>query len=183
MRNRGLKGGRCAAEADGGKSMLQETAPMSPAIKFITGLVLTMTAGFFIAAVTIHELLLGGVLLGTIAFFCYLYAPIAYELTSAQLTVRFRRGQKVFPAVIKCSTLTGRPPMGLRLWGNGGLFAATGIFWNKAYGVFRAYVTSARYQDFVLVETQTRKILISPADPESFVKALRSTAPGVSDPG
>ena len=116
-------------------------------------------------------------LLATVAFFCYLYAPIAYELTGDQLTVRFRMGQKVFPAVTGCATLTARPPMGLRLWGNGGLFAATGIFWNKAYGVYRAYVTSARYQDYVLVETRTQKILISPENPEEFVRTWASSAP------
>jgi hypothetical protein len=73
--------------------------------------------------------------------------------------------------------------MGLRLWGNGGLFAATGIFWNRAYGVYRAYVTSARYQDFVLVETRTQRILISPADPEAFVKNWTPSAPGAAAPG
>ena len=92
-------------------------------------------------------------------------------------------GQKVFPAVTRCSTLTARPPMGLRLWGNGGLFAGTGIFWNQAYGVFRAYVTSARYQDYVLVETRTRKVLISPENPEEFVRTWASSALRAPPPG
>jgi Bacterial PH domain len=157
--------------------MTQESAPMSPAIKFITGLVLVMTVVLLVAAVKVCGLLLGSAALSSVAVFCYLYAPIAYELTGDQLTVRFRVGQKVFQAVTRCSTLTARPPMGLRLWGNGGLFAATGIFWNKAYGVYRVYVTSARYQDFVLVETRTQKILISPENPENFVRAWASSAP------
>jgi hypothetical protein len=159
--------------------MTQESAPMSPAIKFITGFVLAMTVAMLIAAVKVCGLLLGGAGLATVAFCCYLCAPIAYELTGDELTVRFRVGQKVFKAVTGCSTLTGRPPMGLRLWGNGGLFAATGIFWNKAYGVYRAYLTSARYQDYVLVETRTQKILISPENPEGFVKAWASSASAV----
>jgi len=151
--------------------MIQESAPMSPAIKFITGLVLMMAAVILIAAVKFCGLLVGGAVLAAVILCCYLYAPIAYELTGDQLTVRFRVSQKVFNGVTRCKTLTGRPPMGLRLWGNGGLFAATGIFWNKAYGVYRAYVTSARYQDYVLVETRTQKILISPENPENFVRA------------
>jgi len=73
--------------------------------------------------------------------------------------------------------------MGVRLWGNGGLFAATGIFWNKEYGVFRVYVTSARHQDYVLVATRTRKILISPEDPAQFVRAWRASAPAPPGPG
>ena len=163
--------------------MTQESAPMSPAIKFITGLVLVMTVVILIAAVKVCGLLLGGAGLATVAFFCYLYAPIAYELTRDQLTVQFRMGQRVFNGVTGCETLTARPPMGLRLWGNGGLFAATGIFWNKAYGVYRAYVTSARYQDYVLVETRTQKILISPENPENFVRAWASSAPAGPAPG
>ena len=163
--------------------MTQATAPMSAAIKVITGIVLVMTAAILLAAVKVYCLLLGGAVLATVVFFCYLYAPIAYELTGDELTVRFRLGQKVFPAVTGCSTLSARPPMGLRLWGNGGLFAATGIFWNQAYGVYRAYVTSARYQDYVLVETRTQKILISPENPEEFVRTWASSAPAAPAPG
>jgi hypothetical protein len=158
--------------------MTQATAPMSSAIKVITGLVLVLTAVLLLAGMKVRGLLIGGAILAAIALFCYLYAPIAYELAAGQLTVRLRLGQKVFPAVTRCQTLSARLPMGLRLWGNGGLFAATGIFWNQAYGVYRVYVTSARYQDYVLVETRTRKILISPENPENFVRAWAGT-PGL----
>ena len=163
--------------------MTQASAPMSTAIKVITGLVLAMTAVMLLAGVKFWGMLLAGGLLATVALFCYLYAPMAYELTGDELTVRLRLGRKVFPAVIGCSTLSARPPMGLRLWGNGGLFAATGIFWNQAYGVYRVYVTSARYQDYVLVETRTQKILISPENPVEFVKAWASSAPAAPASG
>ena len=157
--------------------MTQASAPMSPAIKVITGFMLVMMASMLLIGVQFGALLWGSALLAAVTLFCYLYAPIAYELTGDELTVRFRLGQKVFPAVTGCSTLSARPPMGLRLWGNGGLFAATGIFWNQAYGVYRAYVTSARYQDYVLVATRTQKVLISPENPADFVKAWSSSAP------
>ena len=137
--------------------MTQPIAPMSPAIKVITGLVLVMTVAIFLAAGKVGGCCWRGALLSIVVFFCYLYAPVAYELTGDQLTVRFRLGRKVFQAVTGCSTLTARPPRGVRLWGNGGLFAATGIFWNKAYGVYRAYVTSARYQDYVLGQPGPKK--------------------------
>ena len=163
--------------------MTQASVPMSTAIKVITGLVLLMTAAMLLAGVKVCGLWWGGGLLAAISFFCYLYAPIAYELTGDELTVRLRWGRKVFPAVTGCATLSARPPMGLRLWGNGGLFAATGIFWNKEYGIFRTYVTSARYQDYVLVETRTQKVLISPENPAEFVNAWASSAPAASAPG
>ncbi len=157
--------------------MTQASAPTSLAIKVITGLVLAMTAFFLIAGLKLAGLLFGGAVLAAVVLFSYLRAPVAYDLTGDQLTVRFRAGQKEFPEVTRCSTLTAQLPMGLRLWGNGGLFAATGIFWNRAYGVYRAYVTSARYQDYVLVETRTRKVLISPEDPQAFVQTWASLAP------
>ena len=163
--------------------MTQATAPMSPAIKVITGLVLAMTVAMLLIAVKFGALLWGSGLLAAVTLLCYLYAPIAYELTGDQLTVQFRLGQKVFPAVTGCETLSARPPMGMRLWGNGGLFAATGIFWNQAYGVYRAYVTSARYQDYVLVATRTRKILISPENPGEFARAWASSAPAAPASG
>jgi hypothetical protein len=163
--------------------MTQASAPMSPAIKVVTGLVLAMIAALFLAAGKVYGMPWAGAAISAVALFCYLRAPIAYEINGDELTVRLRMGQKVFPAVTGCATLTGRPPMGLRLWGNGGLFAATGIFWNQAYGVFRAYLTSARYQDNVLVATRTRKILISPENPAEFVKTWRSSAPAAPGPG
>jgi hypothetical protein len=164
-------------------NMTQTTAPLSTAIKVITGLVLALAALMLLAGMKVWGLSLGGMILAIVALFCYLWAPVAYELTGAELTVRLRWGRKVFPAVTGCSNLSARPPMGLRLWGNGGLFAATGIFWNQTYGVYRVYVTSARYQDYVLVVTRTRKILISPENPAEFVRAWGSSQPAAPVPG
>jgi hypothetical protein len=163
--------------------MTQASAPMSPAIKVVTGLVLVMIAALLLAAGKVGAMLFGVAALSTVALFCFLRAPVAYEITNDELTVRFRLGQKVFQGVTGCATLIARPPRGVRLWGNGGLFAATGIFWNQAYGVFRAYLTSARYQDYVLVATRTQKILISPENPAEFVKTWSSTAPATPAPG
>jgi hypothetical protein len=61
--------------------------------------------------------------------------------------------------------------IGLRLFGNGGVFAGAGWFWNRTLRVFRAYVTSARRDDLVLVETPARKIIISPVDARRFIQS------------
>ena len=147
---------------------------MSPAIKVVTGLVLAMTAGFLLASVVAGAFLAGGLLLGGVVVMCYLFAPTAYEISDQRLTVRRRLGERVFGPVVGCGTVAERLPWGLRLWGNGGLFACTGIFWNKTFGVFRAYLTSSRYQDLVLVKTRNQTILISPQDPGEFVRACES---------
>ena len=163
--------------------MTQPSAPMSPAIKVTTGLVLAMIAALFLAAGKVGGMLWAGAAISVFALFCYLRAPVAYEIAGDELTVRFRLGRKVFPAVTGCETFSASLPRGVRLWGNGGLFAATGIFWNQPYGIYRAYITSARYQDYVLVATRTRKILISPENPAEFVKTWRSSAPAAPAPG
>ncbi len=157
--------------------MEQGTAPMSLVIRFITGLVLAMTAAFILVSFYSLVFLIGGLALGVISLLCYLFSPVSYELINDQLTIRFRWGKKVFSPVMKCSQIAGRLPFSLRVWGNGGLFAATGIFWNSSYGFYRAYVTSSRPQDLVLVETQTQKIVISPQAPEKFIKSCEDVIP------
>ena len=92
--------------------MTQASAPMSPAIKFVTGLVLVMIVALFLAAGKVGAMLFAVAVLAAVALFCYLRAPVAYEITGDELTVRFRLGQKVFPAVTGCATLTARPPGG-----------------------------------------------------------------------
>ena len=44
--------------------MTQATAPMSPAIKFITGLVVAMIVALLVAGLKVCGLLLGGAILG-----------------------------------------------------------------------------------------------------------------------
>ncbi len=58
----------------------------------------------------------------------------------------------------------------IRTCGNGGLFAWTGFFWNKAFGFYRAYVTDHRRT--VVLRFATRTIVVSPDDPEEFIAAL-----------
>jgi hypothetical protein len=152
------------------KEMKQKTANTSLSIKIITLIVLLLTACFLAAAFFKPVFLIPGFFLGVVSWLCYLFAPVAYELSGNKLYVLLHFGKKEFGPVVKCSKVTERLPFTLRLFGNGGLFAGTGIFWNKIYGVFRVYVTSARYSDWVLVETEKQKIVISPEEPERFIQ-------------
>jgi len=134
-------------------------------------LVLAMAVAFLTVSVKIHPLLLGGVLIVVISVVCYLRAPVAYAIEQDALTVIFRLGKAQFSPIVSCSLLTQPIPPSMRLWGNGGLFAATGVFWNKAYGTFRVYLTNVKPANQVLVETTRQKILISPEQPEVFMAA------------
>jgi hypothetical protein len=60
----------------------------------------------------------------------------------------------------------------LRLFGNGGLFSITGIFWKRKVGLFHAYATDPGRA--VIVRFKRRTIVVSPDDPQRFIVRLRT---------
>jgi hypothetical protein len=63
----------------------------------------------------------------------------------------------------------------LRIFGNGGLFAISGLFRSRALGNFRAFVT--RPDRAVVLRTPSRVVVISPAEPHAFLQVLASHFP------
>jgi hypothetical protein len=61
----------------------------------------------------------------------------------------------------------------LRLCGNAGLFSFTGWYRSKALGVYRAWVTDLR--STVVLRFEKRTAVLSPADPDAFVRDLAPT--------
>jgi len=59
-----------------------------------------------------------------------------------------------------------------RLFGNGGLFALCGWFWNRKLGRYRAWVTDD--DRLVLIQCVDRKLVVSPGQPDKFVRVLRA---------
>lgn len=57
-----------------------------------------------------------------------------------------------------------------RLLGNGGAYAYTGFYKNGAVGLFRAFVTNPART--VVVRTAPRTYVLSPDDPDAFVRLL-----------
>jgi len=152
--------------------MKQSPAPASLAIKVVTGCVLALNVGLYIGAFFQPGLLLSGVIVSVIVLGCYYFwTPIEYELNGDELIVSFRIGRVRYQPVVKFSRLESPIGFGIRLFGNGGLFAGSGIFWSRKLGMFRAYVTTSKPADMVLVETAKTRILISPADPPAWLAA------------
>jgi len=58
----------------------------------------------------------------------------------------------------------------IRYFGNGGIFAICGLYRHRRLGLFRAFVTDAGRS--VMLQFQSRAILVSPDDPRRFVKVL-----------
>lgn len=143
---------------------------MSLSIKILTAIVIAMAAGLIMRGFHDQKLMIGGILLAVVAFVCYLLTPASYDVSSGCLTVLLHAGRRSFGEIVECASLAERPPFSIRLFGNSGLFGVTGIFWNKHYGIFRVYASSARQQDLVLVQTKKYRVLITPQDPQAFLK-------------
>jgi hypothetical protein len=151
--------------------MIQSTAPTSRAIKVVTAIVLILNVVFYVAASYQRAFFLPAIIVSVVVAICFFFwTPVQYEFTGSELTVLFRIGRKRYGPVINCSAVDAPLRVAIRLFGNGGLFAGSGIFWNRKYGVFRAYVTSTKSRDLVMVETSATKIFISPADPRAWVR-------------
>ena len=150
--------------------MKQRVAPTGLSIKIVTGFILLLTLAMFIGSIYEPVLVWAGLSLSFIVLMCYLYAPVSYILEDNQLLVVRRINSKAFSPVIKCTSIEyDKPSFVLRLWGNGGLFSGSGIFWNRKYGVFRAYVTTGKRSHLVLVETPSDKVIITPENPGQFL--------------
>ena len=152
------------------KGVAAKLSPIMVAISVLMVLIIVwlIALGFLLPPEVSLWGILIPVLLGLIAVACYLRAPVAYEVTpDNRLVVRFRLGSRQFAAVKGFHPIRGRFWFTLRLWGNGGVFGATGIYWNRQFGVFRAYVTDQK--KLVVVELQNgKRVVISPANTEEW---------------
>jgi hypothetical protein len=114
--------------------------------------------------------------------------PLAIPLGGALFTIR---GYRVAPRTLLIRRLlweTRVPLAGLRsatfepdamrrswrLCGNGGLFSFTGLYRNKTLGNYRAFVTDPRR--VVVLRFATRTVVVSPAEPEEFVRQVGDAA-------
>jgi hypothetical protein len=153
--------------------MKQNAATPSRAIQITTWVYAGITLAMFVAGFFEPLMFLVVMFLLLIGLHCYFFwSAVAYELSDDRLTVFFRASRKSFRPVIRCSQIQERPlRLTIRLCGNGGVFGGSGIFWNRRYGVFRAYVTRSQPLQLVLVETSNQRIIISPEDPSGFAES------------
>ena len=61
----------------------------------------------------------------------------------------------------------------IRTFGNGGFFSASGFYWNKSLGFYRAFITDPRRA--VILRFARRTFVVTPDAPEEFVKELLPT--------
>ncbi len=151
--------------------MYYAAAPVSTSIKILTGFMLLCCIALTVAAPFVPYTGIIATLLWLVTLFCFLTAPTGYETSQQGLCIIRRLNRKCFTGIIGVKSLTSQPGvLSIRLFGNGGVFAFTGLFWNKQLGRFRAYGTSGDDRYLVLVTTESGKLVITPAEPDSVIE-------------
>lgn len=142
----------------------------SLSIKIVTSIVILACISLIIFSGRHTFLLILASLFALLIIWAYLLSPASYQIRNNNLIIWKNLGRKDFPNITQCSIINEKPPFTIRLFGNGGLFAGTGIFWNKKYGNFRVYVTTGKKLNMVLLNTKKGKVVISPANPKAFIE-------------
>ena len=65
----------------------------------------------------------------------------------------------------------------LRVFGNGGLFSFTGLYYNKKLGRYRLFATD--FSHAVVLVLPQRVVVVTPANPQTFIDHLKHRFPGV----
>lgn len=145
-------------------------ADRSLSVKIITSIVIVVCIILFIYSNQDTFILIVASFLAVLIIGAYLLAPSSYQIKDNNLIIWKNFGRKNFPNIKECTGISKRVGFTIRLLGNGGVFAGTGIFWNRKYGIFRAYVTTGKLENMVCLNTDRGKVIISPVNPEAFVE-------------
>lgn len=145
-------------------------ANRSLSIKVITSIVVLTCISLFVFSNQHTFILIIALLFALLIAGAYLLAPASYQIINNNLVVWKNFGRKDFPNITECKTIKEKVGFTVRVFGNGGVFAGTGIFWNNKYGIFRAYVTTGKLENMVYLNTDKGKVIISPINSKAFVE-------------
>ena len=119
-------------------------------------------------------LILPALLVGSLLFMVTGYAVEGTELYvrrllwSTRISLQGLNRIWIEPAVCKGS---------IRVFGNGGLFSFTGLFYSKRLGRYRLFATDISRS--VVLVLPARVVVITPAEPEAFIEHVRQFLPNV----
>jgi hypothetical protein len=103
----------------------------------------------------------------------FAYSPRGFEISEGEFHVKRLIGDVTFPLTSLRFVRDATPAdfCGcVRLWGSGGLFGYYGLFWSKALGKSRWYVTDR--SKAVVVTDGSQTVLVSPEDHDGFLAAI-----------
>ena len=101
----------------------------------------------------------------------YLFAPKSFELTKSGVVVRrLLKSFEIPYSKIRKAYLTDIPILGVRLWASGGLYGYYGLYYLQKFG--RTWIYATRRKNVLLLEVNGNRYVISPKNPEEFLKLL-----------
>jgi len=166
------------------------SAPWGRAVRWNTtaAVVLLLVLGLFAGP----RQLPGWTVLTVVLPLAVLLAPLAFMVRGYRLTDRFlvvqRPGWSTSLPLAGLIEVRGEPDglrYAVRLFGNNGLYAITGWYWNRRLGRFRAYATDGE-RVVLLRYADGKRIVVTPGDVQHFIVRTRTLAGRVAatrDPG
>ena len=150
------------------------SAPWDNLVKGITACIFVFIIILLVLFNSIIDnvLILGGITLlyAFVLGIPYLWAPQGYFISKKTIVVRRLIGDVTF-RFIKEPRRWRWTWWGVRLFASGGLYGYFGLFSFK--GIGRVWMYATNRHNLVLVKTeQGRKVVLSPKDPEEFIKLL-----------
>ena len=132
-------------------------------------------AGIFVmpARMLLARCMMVGVPASVLAI-AFLSIVSGYTLTATQLEIERPLWSTVFP-LAQLLSVAGDAEVfkgSLRLFGNGGIFSFTGLFWKRGLGLYRAFATDPGRA--VILKFRKRTVVITPADPLRFIVRVRT---------
>jgi hypothetical protein len=115
--------------------------------------------------------------LPTALLLCLAFVVTGYAVDRHTLYVRRLLWSTRFPlaGLRRVYPLSGLCKGTLRVFGNGGLFAFTGLYRNRELGLFRLFATDLRHS--VVLVLPKRTVVVTPAEPTEFVRYLHRWFP------
>jgi hypothetical protein len=116
-----------------------------------------------------------------VGMFAALFVVVGYELGERELRVaRLLWATRVpLDGLSRAYFSPEAMRRSIRVFGNGGLFAITGVYSNRVLGRYRAFVTDPHRA--VVLSLPRRVVVISPAEPSRFLETVRNLFPGVAE--
>jgi hypothetical protein len=147
-------------------------APWSSGLRTLTLTVSALLLALIVLGLALHLPLLAAAAL-LIACLTLPFAVLGYAITPTQIEVRRLGWSTALPLATLVSVASDPDAMrgSMRIFGNGGFCAITGIFSNAKLGRYRALATDPARA--VVLRYPTRIVIVTPHDPKHFVARVQ----------
>ncbi len=152
------------------------TAPWDNLVKSVTAVIIIFIISFTLLLIYVIDdvSIIAGIifLYSAVLVIPYLWAPQGYIITNKRILVKRLIGDLTI-RFIEEPERWAWTWWGIRLFASGGLYGYFGLFRFK--GIGRVWMHATNRHNLVLIKTyQNKKILLSPKDPEEFIKLVRT---------